>query len=371
VIGSRIFYALGYFTPENYIVFFKRDQLNVGEKAKITDITGAERRMTPYDVDKLLLQVYQRNDGNYRGLASLFVAGDLLGPWLYHGTRSDDPNDLYPHEHRRDVRGLYVFASWLNHYDATSLNTLDTVVEENGRRFIRHFLIDFGSILGSSGVGARDPRNGFVYQYDFAFAWKSALSLGLYAPKWQRTDYPRLPEVGRLEAEAFDPLDWKPIYPNPAFLNRRPDDMYWGAKQVMSFTDEELRRLVELGQYEDERSVEHITKMLIARRTKIGRTFFARVLPLDNFRVADGTLQFEDLAAKHGFSEPGRISAEWFASDEYGRAREKLRSNGLRVPTSRAPIVLARLTSANRPASQRVDVYLRASGDVAGVVRHW
>jgi hypothetical protein len=36
VIGSKIFYALGYNTPENYMV---------------VDITGAKRRMTAYDVD--------------------------------------------------------------------------------------------------------------------------------------------------------------------------------------------------------------------------------------------------------------------------------------------------------------------------------
>ena len=48
-------------------------------------------------------------------LASLFIEGKGIGPLRWYGVRSDDPNDLYPHEHRRVARGLYVFCAWLNH----------------------------------------------------------------------------------------------------------------------------------------------------------------------------------------------------------------------------------------------------------------
>jgi hypothetical protein len=378
VIGSKVFYALGYFTPENYIVNFRREQLQVGDRAAITDITGATRRMTAYDVDKLLRQVYRRDDGRYRALASLYVAGEILGPWLYHGTRSDDPNDIYPHEHRRDVRGLYVFASWLNHYDATSLNTLDTVVED-GVRHVRHYLIDFGSILGSSGVGARDPRNGFVYQYDFDFAWKAALSFGLYAPTWQRVGYPDLPEAGRFESEAFNPLDWKPIYPNPAFLNRLPDDTYWAAKQVMSFTTDEIRQLVALGEYDDPKSVEHITNTLAQRRDKIGRAFFALLPPLDNFAVENDALIFDDLAVKHGVAEPRRVTAEWF--DHVTRQRRSKATTGteLALPAdlraaAEGTVAIARLRFEGARPDQHVDVYIRkqqTAWKVVGIWRSW
>ncbi len=49
------------------------------------------------------------------------------------GTRSDDPNDLVPHEHRRELRALRVFGAWTNLVDWKAGNTLDTLVEENGR----------------------------------------------------------------------------------------------------------------------------------------------------------------------------------------------------------------------------------------------
>ncbi|HEY6987626.1 MAG TPA: hypothetical protein VH369_04545 [Bryobacteraceae bacterium] len=380
VIGSKIFYALGYNTPENYIVTFARDRLEIGPNATVTEINGAKRPMAAYDVERLLEQVYRREDGSYRALASLYITGDLLGPWLYYGTRSDDPNDIYAHENRRDLRGLYVFAAWLNHYDATSLNTLDTVVEENGTRFVRHYLIDFGSILGSSAVGSRDPRDGFVYQYDFGFAWKEALSFGLYAPEWQRADYPELPEAGRFESETFDPLNWKPIYQNPAFENRLPDDTYWAAKQVMAFTNQEIRRLVETGEYEDPKTIDYLTRILIERRDKIGRAFLSTVLPLDGFAVRNGRLTFEDLAVKYGFREPLRVKAAWFFYDSRGGRGKPLAGHDLQLPPALASAAAGTLVSAvlrpDLPAcNQSVLVVLRKSAqadwEVVGASRTW
>jgi hypothetical protein len=78
--------------------------------------------------------------------------------------------------------------------------------------------------------------------------------------------------VGRFESDIFDPELWKPNYPNPAFDNRLPDDTFWAAKQVMAFSDQEIRAIVETGQYSDSKSVDWIAKCLIARRDKIGRT---------------------------------------------------------------------------------------------------
>jgi hypothetical protein len=63
--------------------------------------------------------------------------------------RDDDPNDLIPHEHRRDLRGLRLISAWLNDNDIREGNTLDMYVEEDGRRFLKHYLIDAGSALGS------------------------------------------------------------------------------------------------------------------------------------------------------------------------------------------------------------------------------
>ena len=60
--------------------------------------------------------------------ASKALPGRSLGPFRYYGTRPDDPNDIFPHEHRRELRGLSVFAAWLNHDESRSANSLDTLV---------------------------------------------------------------------------------------------------------------------------------------------------------------------------------------------------------------------------------------------------
>ena len=76
------------------------------------------------------------------------------------------PNDIFPHEHRRELRGMRVFAAWLNHDDSRAINSLDVLVGQPGRRHVRHYLIDFGSTLGSGSVSAQKPRAGWEYMWE-------------------------------------------------------------------------------------------------------------------------------------------------------------------------------------------------------------
>ena len=76
------------------------------------------------------------------------LPGKILGGFRYAGTRPDDPNDIVPHEHRRELRALRVFGAWTNLTDLKAGNTLDTLVTENGRTFVKHYLQDVGSTFG-------------------------------------------------------------------------------------------------------------------------------------------------------------------------------------------------------------------------------
>ncbi len=67
-------------------------------------------------------------DGTYRVVAGRLIPGKIIGNFRYQGTRPDDPNDLVPHQHRRELRGLFVFGAWTNLTDFKSNNTLDTLV---------------------------------------------------------------------------------------------------------------------------------------------------------------------------------------------------------------------------------------------------
>jgi hypothetical protein len=54
----------------------------------------------------------------------------------------------------------------------------------------------------------------------------------------------------------------------------------------------------------------------IERRDKIGKAFFAKVLPLDLFTVRNGELAFEDLAQKHGLGTTGLLKVSWSRFDD-------------------------------------------------------
>ncbi|MCH8265902.1 MAG: hypothetical protein IH846_00105 [Acidobacteria bacterium] len=311
MIASKFFYALGYPVPENYLVFFNREQLVLGEGVLLRDPVGNEREMTERDVTEILLKVPRNEAGEYRGVASFYLEGTPVGPFRYHGTRKDDPNDIVPHEHRRDLRGLSVFCAWLGHDDSRSINTLDMLVRENGVFFVKHHLIDFGSTLGSASNGPNTPRSG----HEYMFAWKPAaiqfFTFGLIVPRWARAKFPDLPSVGRFESEKFDAEGWVPEYPNPAFSNRLPDDAFWAAKQVMAFTDPQIRAIVKTGQYSNPEAEKWIADRLIERRDKIGKAFLAKMLPLDRFAVQEDQIVFENLAVKHRLAPARDYVVQW------------------------------------------------------------
>jgi len=329
VIASKFLYAVGYNTPQNEIVCLKLSDLRLSDSAKISLSRGRSRKMAWNDVKELAEDAHHYSDGTFRIVASLAVEGEYVGPFRYEGTRSDDPNDITPHEKRRDLRGLYVFSAWLNNTDTRAGNTLDAVVERNGNRFIRHYLIDFGSALGSHGNRPKDAPAG----HEFALLPPSEtieriLTLGLDPTKWELASYRVKPDVGLFESKLFQPDDWKSGFPNPAFLSRLPDDDYWAAKQVMAFTDDDIRALVETGRYSNPRSSEYVIDTLAKRRDKIGRTFFAKVLALDHFRVENDELLFDDLAVKYGFRSPRPYEVRWHRFDNISRTQDLIPGSG-------------------------------------------
>lgn len=375
VIGSKFFWALGYNVPQNYIVRFSREQLKLAPDAMFTDRRGKERVMREDDLADVLRALPREGESGYRALASMILPGEAIGPFRFHGFRKDDPNDLVRHEHRRDLRGLRVFAAWLNHTDSKSINSLDTVVEENGVRYIKHHLIDFGAILGSDSFTPKSPRAGNVHLFEWEPAAAQFALLGLYVPQWMRADYPEIRGVGRFESEVFDPLRWKSNYPNPAFENCLPDDAFWAAKKVMAFSDAQIRAIVETGQYSDTRAVEWITRQLIARREKIGRVYFGAVLPLDNFAARNGRLEFEDLAVKHGFASPRKLEARWARFDNLTGAQSVVPGAGFGLPNLLdSPGAYAAAEMRGEDAAKTVTVYLRNRQgriEVVGVEQKW
>lgn len=332
VLGSVFFHDMGYHVPQNYIVRFRPDQLRIGKGTTMPWGTGRTRPVTRVDVLTLLRNQPRDSQGRIRAAASLNLEGVPKGPFRYHGTRQDDPNDIVAHEHRRELRGLLIPASWLNHTDVNALNTLDMLVQEGGRRFLRHHLVDFGSILGSDNVAPKTPRSGFENLVERRPTLIQIFSLGAVIPDWARARYPDLPSVGRFEADFFEPERWSPRYPVPAFAAGRADDWYWGLKLVLAFTEDDIREVVRRAEYTNPAATEWVVQTLVKRREKLARHYLGQVLSLDEFAISENRLSFRDTAAHYGFPRERSLSYQWSRFDNDSERNTAVPGSGPELP---------------------------------------
>ena len=253
VAVTKLMWALGYNVPENHIAYMRREQLVVGNGAKFTPAGGNERLMRLGDIDNLLDRANREADGSYRVVASKSLEGKPIGRIRFMGTRPDDPNDLIAHEDRRELRGYGVFAAWLNHVDAKAINSLDMLITKDGRSFVRHNLIDFGSTLGSGGVGPADYWEGEQYLVEPASIGRQMIGFGFSYPTWHTTPFYEAHAVGRLPMHnaSFNPNAWKPRVPNQAFLHAREDDKFWAAQKLIALKTDLLEAAVRAGDFGD------------------------------------------------------------------------------------------------------------------------
>lgn len=314
VIAMRIFWALGYNQAEYYISRLTREQLQIDKNAKFTPPSGQERPMRFKDIEPMLERAAHYSDGSYRYLASRLLPGKILGGFKYYGTRPDDPNDIYPHEQRRELRALKVFAAWTNLVDVKALNTMDTLITENGQSRVRHWLLDVGSTFGIGANGRHDWTDGYEYFFEGDKTLKRVVTFGLYLQPWQTTKYEKNPSIGIFEGDKFDPLKWKSRVPAAALLRARDDDTFWAARRVMAFSDDMLRALAKTGQYSDPAAEKLLADVLIKRRDKIGQVYFTRINPLVNFSLdSSGALRFENAATHSGVAKAQpSYRAAWF-----------------------------------------------------------
>src|SRR5207247_2478601 len=135
--------------------------------------------------------------------------------------------------------------------DAKAINSLDTLITQNGRSFVRHQLLDFGSSLGSAGVAPADYWEGSEYLVEPRDIVKQMMLFGFSFPKWHTMRFHEAPSMGRLpESNAnFNPDLWKPRVPNQAFLHARPDDKFWAAQKLMTLTSDLLRAAIRAGDF--------------------------------------------------------------------------------------------------------------------------
>lgn len=303
-IAAAIFHAAGYNVPCNRVVHFDPEELRIGEGATVRRPNDRRRPMTQEYVDRVVAGMFVEPAG-HRVMLSRFVEGRPLGPWSFTGIWEPDPNDVVPHEHRRELRGSYLFDAWLEHWDARSENTLATWIDTGGGGgYVRHYLLDFGECMGLvEGNHRRAPRFGNATYLDVGQIVEDVASLGIIHRAWDgRTPDPVL---GFFSAEHFDADGWHPQYWNGALDRRTEEDVAWAARILARFSDEHIRALVELGEYPDATVAEELARILIARRDALLERYLTRRSALTAPELTNSRICLTDLALSSGLRAAG------------------------------------------------------------------
>jgi hypothetical protein len=372
-VSSRLVWAAGYNISLDQTVTFRREDLHV--ETQLAKAGSKDPPITEADLAGLLALGAHGSDGRYYGGASLFLPGKPVGPIDLRGRRRDDPNDWYQHKNRRELRGLYVFYSWLNNWDVKDHQSLDMYSKRgDGSGHVTHYLLDVNGSLGAAAEGAKPLPHGYEKRVSFGWTAKRLLTLGFVVEPWRRAHQETgIPSVGNFESKVFQPEHWEPLEQVAPFREMTLRDCYWGAKLVASFSDAQIAAAIDAARYEDPRAPAFLLQTLIERRDKVARYWFDRVVPLDFFHVEGGILRFHDLARDTGLTGAREYVAELRAPGPRGNTSEpqRLTATELKLPEqgeSRLEITLSIAGSGAQPV--RVDLKRGDLGWVVTRVRH-
>ena len=328
ITGTRLYHAAGYNVPANFLLELGPDDLVVDPNATFKLYDVRKRALTADIVRERLALAARNPDGRIRAVAVSWLPGKVLGAFDMKGRRTDDPNDRIGHEQRRSLRASWLLAAWLAIFDSSAINTLDAYVEENGRHFVRHYIIDFGAGLGSATNDVKGPNDGGQHVVEFGRTLASALSLGIYQRHYQgeRPDWTNVvsahPALGWFPAEEFDVEAFRTNRKVPAHKRMDDRDAYWGAKLVTSFNDAQLTAVAAAARL-DPGEAAYLVKALAARRDIIGRRYLAAMTAVEAPSVSGddsgARLCFDDLAVTRGYAEASRVRYHVATGDDRGR----------------------------------------------------
>jgi hypothetical protein len=316
VMATKFFWALGYNQVESFLTTFDPKRATFDPGATLRRPNGKRTPFTRDDLNAVLGHAARQPDGTYRVVAGRLLPGKILGNFRFEGTRPDDPNDLVPHEHRRELRALAVFGAWTNLTDLKAFNTLDSLMVENGRSVVKHWLQDVGSTFGMCND---------YYEWDLSWerfyqtntTLKRLASFGFALSPWQTVKYVEGPSIGKFEGDRFDPRTWQPQMLTTAYMELRADDAFWAAQRVGAFTDEMIRAIIHTGKILDPATEQALADIMIKRRDKILKVYLPAVNPIVSPRLdAGGRLTFGNAAVDADVAKrPQAYRAVWSEFD--------------------------------------------------------
>jgi len=307
VIVNRFFWTIGYNVPVDHVFTLRARDIALAPDAYFENASGDRASFTRASLEQILRHVPTLSDGTLRASSSEFLQGKPKGPFAMEGVRTDDPNDVVPHEQRRELRGLRVFSAWLDHTDIKEDNTLDMWVNEQGRHFLRHYLLDFGEALGGHAAEKHRYEDGYEHFWDWEAQPRALLSLGLWVRAWEHRKPVPFVSVGSLPTSGFDPRSWREAYPYTPFAEMDAADAYWAAKIVMRFDRSLIEAIVATGKLSAVAAARYLVHAIEQRRERVGRAFLSAVTDLDGFHAEHGRLCASSLLAHHGLVHGGTL----------------------------------------------------------------
>jgi len=208
------------------VIFFDRRVLTLSPGLVITGNTGSpglstNRRSTGANTER---------PGGEISIAcrrARWLPGYLLGPFRYERNPGRRPNDVIPHEDRRELRGARLVAAWLNHSMPASRTRWTCGWQEpQGRRLvsriIRHYYLDTSDVFGSEWDWTRISRRlGKSYVLRLGDIGADFVTSGYPGDPGSAPVDPGFEQFGYFSAENFDPEGWKNEYPNPRSAGHR------------------------------------------------------------------------------------------------------------------------------------------------------
>ena len=373
-IASRIYYALGYFSPCDSVVYFNPKLLKLKPGLTVTNNEGVTTAFDEKALNSVLKRASHRN-GLVRMVASRWLPGKPLGPFRYEGTRDDDPNDAIAHEDRRELRAGRLVAAWINHFDSREQNTMDVFLLQNpqkkaGPGYVQHYMLDFGDAFGSVwGSDEISRRLGHASVFDGGYVAEDLVTFGAIERPWERAE--RTGGVfNYFSARDFDPEAWRGEYPNPAFMRMTEQDGAWMARILAGFSDELIAAAVQVGQYEPV-AERYLTQTLISRRNAILRRYFALVSPISRLVPDQQGLCGVDLARLAGVAPNESLSFRGYVyRGAPPRPAPKPRFRNVTVPKVCLDIPHAQLPESLSPgAAERYVVVDITNGYAPGPLR--
>jgi hypothetical protein len=227
----------------------------------------------------------------------------------------------------------------------------------------------------------RRSGNEYAYWGDLSATLKTAASLGIWERPWMGVEfpYPRYAEIGRIEAERFNPSKWRPDYPNAAFDRMLGEDAFWAALILERFTDEMIRAIVRAAEYSNREAEDYLVRTLLERRDKVLDHYLGVVNPLAYFKLDGSRVVFRNLGSERGLADDCAYQYQWFELHNGSQLLTPLdvkRFTGLmRIPVPDSPaeylVVRIKTLSNQRPDWRRYTVVCirQGSGSIVGIER--